>query len=97
MSKITIQKRKSLERYRTLTQKDYSTYEEANGLSYFYVKPPEIQTVWLIDKPNNTSRYLDDIFTIDNPAFAEHIPDIYPKELQLIKQILPTKKHLSWI
>ena len=28
-------------------------------------------------------RYLDDIFTIDNPEFAEHIPDIYPKELQL--------------
>ena len=30
-----------------------------------------------------TSRYLDDIFTIDNPAFAEHVPDIYQKELQL--------------
>ena len=36
----------------------------------------------LIDKFNDTSRYLD-IFTIDKPAFAEHIPDIYPKELQL--------------
>ena len=33
----------------------------------------------------DTSRYLDDIFTIDNPEFAEHIPDIYPRELQLIK------------
>ena len=31
------------------------------------------------------SRYLDDIFTIDNPTFAEHIPDIYPRELQLNK------------
>ena len=30
-----------------------------------------------IDKVNDTSRYLDDIFTIDNPVFAEHIPDIY--------------------
>ena len=30
----------------------------------------------LIDKFNDTSRYLDDILTIDNPAFAEHIPDI---------------------
>ena len=30
----------------------------------------------LIDKFNDTSRYLDDIFTIDNPTFAEHIPDI---------------------
>ena len=35
----------------------------------------------LIDKFNDTSRYLDDIFTIDNPAFAEHNPDIYPREL----------------
>ena len=35
----------------------------------------------LIDKFNDTSWYLDDIFTIDNPTFAEHIPDIYPREL----------------
>ena len=39
----------------------------------------------LIDKFNDTSRYLDDIFTIDNPEFAEHIRDIYPRELQLNK------------
>ena len=39
----------------------------------------------LIDKFNDTSRYLDDIFTIDNPEFAEHIPDIYPRELHLNK------------
>ena len=39
----------------------------------------------LIDKLNDTSRYLDDTFTIDNPAFAEHIPDLYPWELQLNK------------
>ena len=39
----------------------------------------------LIDKFNDTSRYLDDIFTIDNPAFAEHILDIYPRELQVNK------------
>ena len=39
----------------------------------------------LIDKFNDTSRYLDDIFTIYNPEFAEHIPDIYPRELQLNK------------
>ena len=25
---------------------------------------------------NDTSRYLDDIFTIDNPEFGKHIPDI---------------------
>ena len=39
----------------------------------------------LIDKFNDTFRYLDDIFTIDNPEFAEHIPDIYPRELRLNK------------
>ena len=36
---------------------------------------------------NDTSRYryLDDIFTIDNPEFDKHIPDIYQTELQLNK------------
>ena len=37
---------------------------------------------------SDTSRYIDDIiFIIDNPAFAEHIPDkhVYPRELQLNK------------
>ena len=34
---------------------------------------------------NDTSRYLDDIFTIGNPDFEKHIPDIYPTELQLKK------------
>ena len=34
---------------------------------------------------NDTSRYLDDICTIANPEFEKHIPDIYPKELQLNK------------
>ena len=31
------------------------------------------------------SRYLDDIFTIDNPEFEKYIPGIYPAELQLNK------------
>ena len=39
----------------------------------------------LIDMFNDTSRYLDDIFTIDNPEFEKHIPDIYPAEFQLNK------------
>ena len=39
----------------------------------------------LMDKFKETSRYLDDLFTIDNPAIAEHIPDIYPRELLLNK------------
>ena len=51
----------------------------------------------LTDKFNDTSRYLDDIFTIDNPAFAEHFPIYTQKNFNWIKQTLPTKKHLSWI
>ena len=39
----------------------------------------------LIDMFNDTSQYLDDILTIDNPEFEKHIPDIYPAELQLNK------------
>ena len=46
----------------------------------------------IIDKFNDTSRYLDDIFTIDDPEFAEHIPDIYPRELKLNKQNLSDKE-----
>ena len=33
----------------------------------------------------NDNRYLDDIFTIDNPEFEKCIPDIYPAERQLNK------------
>ena len=39
----------------------------------------------LIDMFNDTSRYLDKIFTIDNPEFEKHIPYIYQTELQLKK------------
>ena len=35
----------------------------------------------LINMFNDTPRYLDDIFTIDNPEFEKYIPDIYPAEL----------------
>ena len=52
-------------------------------------------------KFNDTSRYFDDTFTIDNPKFAKkNIPDIYPREIQLnIKANTLDKeiKHLSWI
>ena len=51
----------------------------------------------LIDKFNNTSRYLDDIFTIDNPSFAEYIPDIYPRERQLNKANTSDKETSIWI
>ena len=51
----------------------------------------------LIDMFNDTTRYLDDIFTIDNPEFEKYIPDIYPAELQLNKANTSDKKLLSWI
>ena len=34
---------------------------------------------------NDTSGYLDDIFTLDNADFEKHSPDIYPMVLQLNK------------
>ena len=52
----------------------------------------------LIEKFKDTSRYLDDIFTINCPAFDEHIPYIYIQEnYSWIKQILRTNKHLTLI
>ena len=39
----------------------------------------------LIDMFNDTSRYLDDIHTSNNPEYNEQIPDMYPRELQLKK------------
>ena len=33
----------------------------------------------LIDTLNDTSRYLDNIFTIDNPKFEIYIPDIFSR------------------
>ena len=39
----------------------------------------------LIDLFNDTTRYLDYIFNIDNPEFEKNIPDIYIMELQLNK------------
>ena len=41
--------------------------------------------LYLVDKFNDTSRYLDDILTIGNSEFEQHISDIYPAELQLNK------------
>ena len=40
---------------------------------------------YLIDMLNDTSRYLDDILTINNPEFENNISDIYQAELQLNK------------
>ena len=39
----------------------------------------------LIDMLNDTSQYLDDIFTIDNPEFEKNIPDIYISSLTSVE------------
>ena len=50
---------------------------------------------------NDTSRYLDEIFTINNAEFEKQFPGIYPTEFQLNKAstifALQTKKLLSLI
>ena len=50
------------------------------------------------DMFNNTSRYLDDIFIIDDPDFEKHIPDIYPTEFKLNKANTSDKEpsFLAW-
>ena len=50
----------------------------------------------LIDMFNDTSRYLADICTIDNPEFEKHIPGIYPMELQL-NEANPSDKETSFL
>ena len=39
----------------------------------------------IIEAFNSTSRYLDDLFNIDNPCFEQMVGQIYPTELQLNK------------
>ena len=39
----------------------------------------------IFDTFNSTSRYLDDLFNIDNPYFEHMVGQIYPTELQLNK------------
>ena len=51
----------------------------------------------LKDMFNDTSRYLDDIFTIVNPEFEKYIPDIYPAELQLNMANTSDKETFFWI
>ena len=41
--------------------------------------------VHLLDHFNNTYRYLDDIFSLNNPEFSNYIHEIYPTELILNK------------
>ena len=39
----------------------------------------------IIEAFNSTSRYLDDLFNIDNPYFEQKVGQIYPTELKLDK------------
>ena len=39
----------------------------------------------LAKKFNGTSRYIDDLLTLNNSGFTSTIPDIYPSELDLKK------------
>ena len=51
----------------------------------------------LIDMFNDTSRYLDAIFTINNPEFEKHTPGYIQRNFSWTKQMLQTKKLLSLI
>ena len=39
----------------------------------------------VVETFNSTSRYLDDLFNIDNPYFEQMVSQIYPTELHLNK------------
>ena len=50
-------------------------------LRYLHLRMYEkVGKLYLIDMFYDTSRYLDDIFTIDNFEFEKRIPDIHPME-----------------
>ena len=46
---------------------------------------------------NDTFRYFDDIFTIDNPEFEKQKPDIDPTELQMNKAKNTSHKETSFL
>ena len=79
--------------HRTITK---ATWEHKNATKNFDYTTVRLRVEFMsnlqksklfdhIDKFNDASQYFDDISTIDNPAFAEYIPDIHPRELQLNK------------
>ena len=55
---------------------------ESQFMAKIYKNPTEHD---LVDKFNNTYRYLDDILALNNTDFGNYIKDIYPKELKLVK------------
>ena len=52
---------------------------------YFMLSLSDNNQTDIIEAFNSTSRYLDDLFNIDNPYFEQMIGQIYPTELQLNK------------
>ena len=52
---------------------------------YGYMKSLIKDNLQLAKKSNGTSRYIDDLLTLNNSGFASTIPDIYPSELDLKK------------
>ena len=49
----------------------------------------------VIDALNTTSRYLDDIFNINNVNFDNMVSQIYPSELQLNKDNTSNTKNIT--
>ena len=64
---------------------------------YFMSNLHKSKKLDLVDKFNDTSRYLDytRILTIDNPEFVQHISDIYPaaKQMHVTKKLLFSCKY----
>ena len=52
---------------------------------YFMLSLSDKNQTDIIEAFNSTSRYLDDLFYIDNPYFEQMVGQIYPTELQLNK------------
>ena len=51
----------------------------------FILSLSDINQTDIIEAFNSTSRYLDDLFNIDNPYVEQMVGQIYPTELQLYK------------
>ena len=45
---------------------------------------------------NFTYRYIDDVLSLNNPLFSDHIDDIYPSELE-IKDTTDAHDHASYL
>ena len=54
----------------------------------------------LIDIFNDTSRYLDDIYTIDNPEFEKHIQGVqkvrYPFQFAMVSRFINTNLKFTY-